>query len=384
MSRRLLLAGALVVLAAFNLRPAVASVGPILPEVQADLGLSGTAAAVLTMLPVLCFGIMAGVAPLLADRAGIEPVLAAASIVLAVALLARVADGVPALFTGTAVAGGAIAVANVLLPPLIKRDFPRRTGLLMGLYSTTLSASAAVAAATTVPLGRVIGLSWRGALGVWAVPAVLAALAWLPRTRSHTRPLPTPPADRSLLGSALAWQVTAFFGLQSLSFYAVLAWLPSIYRDFGFGPAEAGFLLGVSGLVQLPFTLVLPHLATRAANQIGYIVSATVLIGAGLAGVLLAPTAAPYAWVALIGIGQGSCFALGLNLFVLRTRGVADAARLSGMAQGVGYVVSAFGPLLVGVLYDVTRSWTVPLGLLLLLVVPQLAFGVLVGRNRTV
>ena len=334
MNRQLLLGGALVVVAAFNLRPAVASVGPVLPDLQAELGLSGSAAAVLTMLPVLCFGILAAVAPLLAGPVGIEPVLAAASIVLAAALVGRVADGVPALYAGTALAGGAIAIANVLLPPLIKRDFPTRTGLLMGIYSTTLSASAAIAAATTVPLGLLIGLGWRGALGIWAVPAVLAALAWLPRARSHTRPPPTPPAEGSLLGSALAWQVTAYFGLQSLSFYAVLAWLPSIYRDYGFGPAEAGFLLGVSGLVQLPLTLVLPHLATRAATQVGYLLSSTALIGAGLAGVLLAPTAAPFVWVALIGIGQGSCFALGLNLFVLRTRGVADATRLSGMAQG--------------------------------------------------
>ncbi len=420
MHRRFLLVVGVIVLTAFNLRPTVASVGPVLPDLQADLGLSGSAAAALSTLPVLCFGLLAGVAPLLARRFGIESVLAAVSIVLCAALVGRVADGVGPLFAGTAVAGSAIAVANVLLPPLIKRDFPTRSGALMGVYSTTLSASAAIAAATTVPLGQLIGLGWRGALGIWAVPAALAALAWLPQTRAHTRPPPTPAvegsvrgsahtqppptpaaessvpnsahtqppptpaADRSLRGSALAWQVTAYFGLQSLSFYAVLAWLPSIYRDFGASPVQAGLLLGVAGLVQLPVTLVLPYVATRAANQVALILASTGLIGAGIAGVLLAPTAAAYLWVTLIGIGQGSCFALGLNLFVLRAHRVAESARLSAMAQGIGYVFSAFGPLLVGVLHDLTRSWTIPLGVLLALVIPQLALGALAGRSRYV
>jgi len=233
-----------------------------------------------------------------------------------------------------------------------------------------------------VPLGDAIGLGWRGALAVWSVPAVLAAVVWLPRVGAHTRAA-EPPGGRSLRRSGLAWQVTIYFGLQSLSFYAVLAWLPSIYREYGFGPVEAGLLLSFSGLVQIPVALLLPALATRAANQVGYIVFSTLLIGIGLAGVLLAPTAAPYLWVALIGVGQGGAFALGLNLFVLRTRRVADTARLSAMAQSIGYVICAFGPLLMGVLHDATGSWTAPLVLLLALVVPQLVFGAVSGRART-
>jgi CP family cyanate transporter-like MFS transporter len=383
--RHALYVGAAIVLTAFNLRPAVAGVGPVLPELQADLGLSGSLAAALTMLPVLGFGLLAGVAPRLAGRFGLEPALLVVSVVLGAALLGRVMGGTPALFLGTVLAGGAIAVANVLLPPLIKRDFAERSGTMMGIYSTTLSASAAVAAGTTVPLSALAGLGWRGGLGAWAVPAFLAALVWIPLARKRTRPPPAGPAPRrSLLGNALAWQVTGYFGIQALSFYATLAWLPSIYQANGFSAASSGFLLGLAGLVQLPVTLVLPHFASRARNQVVYIVVATALIGAGLLGVLQAPTAAPYLWVTLIGVGQGSCFALGLSLFVLRTRGVADAARLSAMAQGVGYVVAAFGPLLVGVLHDVTGSWTGPLLLLLLLVVPQLALGALSGRARVV
>ena len=255
---------------------------------------------------------------------------------------------------------------------------------MMGVYTMAVSGAAAVAAGIAVPLADASGLGWRGSLGAWAVPAALAALAWLPRTRGHTRPPASPAPGRSLLRDPLAWQLTIFFGLQSLSFYAVLGWLPSMYRDFGATPAVAGFLLSFSGLVQIPVSLVVPSLANRATHQVGYAVGGTALIGAGVAGVLLAPMAAPYLWVALIGAGQGGCFALGLNLFVLRTERVVDTARVSAMAQSIGYTLCAFGPLLVGLLHDATGSWTAPLVLLLALLGPQVVCGALAGRNRTV
>ena len=382
--RHPVLLAVVIALVAFNLRPAVASVGPVLPELRADVRLSGAAAALLTMVPVLCFGLLAVVAPRLARRSGIEPVLMAVTVAITVGLLARVSDGVALLFAGTVVVGGAIAVANVLLPPLIKRDFPDRAGPMMGVYSMAVSGSAAVAAGLTVPAGGALGLGWRGALGIWALPAVLAALAWVAQMRGHTRPPAAPHTRNSLLRDPLAWQVTIFFGLQSLSFYAVLAWLPSIYREHGYSPLAAGVLLSVAGLVQIPVTLVLPGLASRAGNQVVHLAAATVLIGIGLAGVLVTPTAAPYLWAVLIGVGQGACFALGLNLFVLRTRLVVDTARLFAMAQSIGYVLCAFGPLLAGLLRDATGFWIPPLVLLLVLLVPQLWFGVLSGRARTV
>ena len=381
--RHTLLLALSVVLVAVNLRPAVAGVGPVLPEIRTGLALPGAAVATLTTLPVLCFGVLATVAPRLARRHGIEPVLIGVMLALAVGAVGRVLDGPAALFAGTVVAGGAIAIGNVLVPPLVKRDFPGRTATMMGVYSMAVSGAAAVAAGVAVPLAEATGLGWRGALGAWALPALAAALAWLPRLRGHTRP-PTPPAARSLLRDPLAWQLTVYFGLQSLSFYAVLGWLPSMYRDFGASPATAGFLLSLSGLVQIPVALVLPGIANRARSQVGYAVGGTVLIGAGLAGVLLAPMAAPYLWVVLIGAGQGACFALGLNLMVLRTRRVHDTARVSAMAQSVGYTLCALGPLLVGLLHDATDSWTLPLVLLLVLLVPQLVSGALCGRDRTI
>jgi CP family cyanate transporter-like MFS transporter len=374
----------MVVLVAVNLRPAVASVGPVLPDVRADLALSGAATALLTTLPLLCFGLLALLAPRLARWAGIERALLAALLVLVTGTACRVLAGSGLLFTGTVLAAGAIAIGNVLLPPLIKRDFPGRTGTMMGVYSMTVSGAAAVASGATVPLGDALGHGWRGALGVWTVPALVAALLWLPVLRDRTGPAGQPPAARSLRRDPLARQVTTFFGTQSLSFYATLAWLPSIYREHGVDAASAGFLLSLSGLVQIPVALVLPALAQRASNQITHVVLATAATGAGLAGLLLAPVAAPVVWVVLLGVGQGASFALGLNLFVLRTRRVEDTARLSAMAQSTGYVLSAFGPLLVGLLHEATGSWTPPLVLLLLFLVPQLWSGVLAGRDRHV
>lgn len=375
--------GVTIALVAFNLRPALASVGPVLPELRADLGLSGAAAALLTMLPLLCFAGLSPFAPRLARRFGIEPVLMVALLAITVGLAGRVLAGPALLFTGTILVGGAIAIANVLLPPLIHRDFPSRTGLMMGVYTASLSGSAAVAAGLTVPVGDAIGLGWRGALGCWALPAAVAAVLWLPQLRAHTRPQSRPAATRpSLLRSALAWQVTVFFGLQSMAFYAVLAWLPTVYREHGYSPAAAGLLLSLSGFVQIPVTLLLPAVASRAANQVALNAAATVVFAAGLIGVIVAPTAAPYLWAALIGIGSGACFALALALFVLRSRRVADTARLSAMAQTAGYVISACGPLLVGLVHEVTGSWTLALLLLTLLLIPQLVCGVLAGRVR--
>jgi MFS transporter, CP family, cyanate transporter len=382
-ARHPVLLGLAITLVAVNLRPALASVGPVLADLRADLGLSGTAAAVLTAVPVLCLGVLAATAPGLARRWGMEPVIAFAVGVVVAGLLLRVTGGAALLFAGTVIASGAIAVANVLLPAVIKRDFAGHSGPMMGVYTMALSGSAAVAAGTTVPIGDTLGLGWRGALGAWAVPAALALLAWLPVARAHSAP-PSGPGGGSLLRDRLAWHVTLFFGLQALSFYAVLAWLPSIYRDRGYRPAAAGLLLSVSALVQIPVTLLLPSLASRVADQRVLAAACTLLTAAGLAGLLVAPTAAAYLWMLLLGVGQGGTFAVGLTLFVLRARSTTDTARLSAMAQTFGYMVAAGGPLLVGAVHDAAGSWAPALVLLLLLAVPQLLTGLGAGRARYV
>jgi len=374
--------GLTVMVVALNLRAGVASVGPVLPEIRAGLGLTGTGAAVLTMLPLLCFGVVAVAVPGLARRAGIEPVLMVALLLLTAGLAGRVLGGPSLLLAGTVVVGGAIAVANVLLPPLIKRDFPDHVGLMLGVYTMSMAGSAALAAGVTVPVGNAIGQGWRGALWMWTVPALVAAVLWLPMLKRNTRPPQRRVGESSLARDPLAWQVTIYFGLQSMMFYAMLSWLPTIYRDHGFSPEAAGVPMSLCGLAQIPVALLLPRFATRAANQVVHIAVSTAFMGAGMLGVLIAPTTAPYLWAVLFGIGTGACLAMGLALFVLRTSQVQDSARLSAMAQSAGYLICACGPLLFGLVHDLTDSWSVPLVMLLLFLVPQLIMGMLAGRAR--
>jgi CP family cyanate transporter-like MFS transporter len=377
---RPVLLGLAIGLVAANLRPALASVGPVLSDLRTDLDLSGAAAALLTALPVVCLGALAATAPALARRWGMERVIAAVLGGVVAGLLVRVTDGPVALFAGTIVASGSIAIANVLLPAVIKRDFAGHSGPMMGVYTMALSGSAAVAAGSTVPIGDLLGYGWRGALAAWSAPAALALLAWLPFARAHNPPPVAGPGGRALVRSALAWQVTLFFGLQALSFYAVLAWLPSVYRDHGYSPAAAGLLLSATAVIQIPVTLLLPSLVTRTADQRLLAAVATALTAAGLAGVLFAPTTAPYLLMVVLGVGQGATFAIGLTLFVVRAADPATTAGLSAMAQTAGYLVAAAGPLLFGALHDLAGSWTLPLALLLVLTVPQLVTGVLAGR----
>lgn len=369
-------------LVAFNLRPAITSVGPILNDISAGLGLSGTDAALLTMAPVLCFGLLSPAAPVLARRLGIEWSLGLAAAGITAGLVIRVLGGPAALYAGTVLVSCSIAVANVLLPALIKRDFPRHPGLATGLYFTALGGSAALAAGITVPLERVVGHGWRGALGVWSIPAALALFVWVPELRQRTAPGETPRAGAvaALLRDPRAWQVTAFMALQSFCFYGVVSWIATLYRDHGWTKTQAGVLLAVVTVVGIPLGLVAPTLAARRADQRYWGSAATLLIVVGFTGLLVAPTSAAYVWAVLLGLGLNGAFPLVLTFMVLRSRTTEDTARLSGMAQTVGYVVAAAGPLAVGAIHDATGSWTPSVVLLLAVSVLQVFAAYSAGR----
>ncbi|MER5325742.1 CynX/NimT family MFS transporter [Streptosporangium roseum] len=379
------LLGAGIVLIAANLRPAIASVATVLDQLHAGLGLSATGAGILNALPVIFFGLGAPVAPLLSRRIGIERALLVALAALIAGAALRLGPSQVLLFTGTIILGGGIAIANVLLPGLVKRDFPHRIGLMSGLYTTSLAAAASLAAATTVPLGDALDLGWRGPMGVWIVPAVLALLVWLPQIRRARPSQESRPRARngpSLLRNPLAWKFTVFMGLLSLTYHTVLAWLPSIYTAYGVDAVTAGALLSVATIVATPVTLVLPALASRARDQRWWVGGLTAVTAVGLVGLLVAPTAVPYLWAGLIGLGMGAAFPLGLTLITLRTRTSEDATALSTMSQSFGYLVAGLGPLAVGVLHDVTGSWTPTVAVLLVLLVPQLLAGLAAARDR--
>lgn len=376
--------GASLVLITINLRLALGSVSPVLDDIRDTLGLSSSTAGLLTTAPVLCFGLAAPLAPRLARRFGQEALLLFALAGVVAGLLLRVAaESVVFLFGGTLLLGVTIAVANVLMPSVIKRRF-ERPGLMMGLFTMSLSVSAAIGAAFTVPLEEALG-GWRLALAFWAIPAVLAALLWAPEVRRSGRG----PSEGSggvvrLWHDRTAWLVTGVFALQSLLFFSLLSWTPDILRDAGLSSAEAGAWLSVSMLCGIAPSLVLPSIAERMRDQRLLAVVATVPWVLGLIGLLVDPAGATWLWMLLTGIGQGAGISLVLTLVVLRARDAQDAAALSGMAQGIGYTIAALGPLLLGVVRDVSGGWDAPIVILLVVCVGMLLTGLGAGRDRFV
>ncbi|GFM68407.1 CynX/NimT family MFS transporter [Pseudomonas cichorii] len=345
------------VLVALNLRPALSSVAPLLNAVSDSLGLSAARAGLLTTLPVLCLGLFAPLAPRLARRFGSERVVLGILLVLAAGILLRSHFGEVGLFAGSLLAGASIGIIGVLLPGIVKRDFPKQAGAMTGVYTMALCLGAAIAAGLTVPLTQYFDNRWSVGLGFWMIPAVLAALVWLPQARELHAHHQVAYRVRGLLRDPLAWQVTLYMGLQSSLAYIVFGWLPSVLIDRGMTPTQAGLLLSGSIIVQLISALSAPWLATRGKDQRLAIVLVMLLTLAGLFGCLYAPLEGLWGWAILLGLGQGGTFSLALALIVLRSRDSHVASNLSGMAQGIGYTIASTGPLAVGVVHDVTGSW---------------------------
>jgi len=374
--------------AGLNLRTAITSLPPLFPDLQTRLHLSSATLSLLAATPVICFGVVSAFAAWLNRRYGEEMILLVALILLTAGLLLRgVAPGVM-LFPGTALAASAIAVLNVLLSSMAKRRWPERAGLLLGIYLTMLSAGAILSSLLSVPLYRSSD-SVRLALGVWAAPAALAVLLWLPQLRYRTAG-PAPAADGAapaparagvkVYRYALAWQVTAFMGLQSLLYYAALSWLPTIFQDRGDSAVTAGNLLALMGVGNLATSLIVPMLAHRRPGQRGLVVPSLIGTAAGLAGSLWAPLGSAPFWVLVLGVSQGSCLGLAIFFTLARAPDAGVAASLSAFAQSVGYLVASAGPLVVGLLHSATGSWNLPLVLLLVLCAAELATGLLAGR----
>ncbi|GJD60726.1 CynX/NimT family MFS transporter [Methylobacterium frigidaeris] len=372
-------------LVAFNLRPALSSIGPLLPGIRAETGLSGALAGALVTVPVLCLGVFGRLAPVLVRRLGPDASVLAALVVLALGLVLRGLGGVPLLFLGSVVAAAAIGIVGVILPGIVKRDFPDQAGLMTGLYTALLCLGAAAGAGFTVPARRALDLGWEGALMLWAAPALVAAACWLPFV--HARPLPSASAARPsgrLWRDPLAWQVTGFMGLQSSLAYIVFGWLPAALVDRGLDIVAAGLVASVSALAQGVLALVVPTLAARRPDQRPWVVLVISLPLIGFTGLLVGPLAFAWGFALLLGLGLGGCFGLALTLIVLRAGDPRAAAELSAMAQGVGYCGAALGPFLVGIVHDLSGGWGLPAALYAALCLGAASFGLLAARDRTV
>ncbi|MGV0625296.1 MFS transporter [Mycolicibacter minnesotensis] len=375
-----------VVLTALNLRPAITSVGPLLPQMRGALGVSDTWAGVLTTLPGLCFAGAGLAAPWLSRRIGLGRTVSAALLTLVAGLLIRVCDGPLVVLGGTLVATGGIALINVLIPVIIRGSFPARVGLMTGIYTAALQGGGALGSAVTPVLDDALG-SWRSALGAWSVLALLALAAWLVGARGlpaagNDGPAPAE-QGRSLLRNKLAWTVTLFFGTQAFLAYVVMGWLPEVLMDSGTSDKNAGLLLGLISLIAVPISLIVSPLAARRDSQSGWIIALGVLGISGMLGLLIAPAAAPLLWTVLVGLGM-SVFSLALTVIALRARDAQDTVRLSGMAQGFGYLLAGVGPFLFGLLHHATGGWTVPWIMMLAVYLVQTVTGALAGRGRYV
>ncbi len=351
--------GLSLVLIAFNLRPVFSSASALLPEIIEDTGLSSFGAGVLTTLPVVCLGVFAPLAPRLAQRIGAERTLLAVLLLLALGTALRGFGSLPLLFLGTAIAGACIATGNVLLPGLVKRDFASRTGLMTGLYTMALCAGAASAAGFTLPLQHMLGGSWSLALGAWALPAILVAMIWFPH--AFFRKVRMKHAGFRVEGlwrDRLAWQVTLFMGLQSALAYCVFGWLSPILRDRGLDGVTAGAVVSVSVMAQVFACLLVPSIAVRCKDQRLINVTLVGLAVIGLLGFLFAPLSTVWLWAVIQGIGQGGLIAVAMTIIVLRSGDAHIASHLSGMAQCVGYMLAAIGPLLVGLIHSLTGSYS--------------------------
>ncbi|MBN0047175.1 MFS transporter [Streptomyces actuosus] len=385
------------VIAALNLRPGVTSLGPVLEEVRDSLAMSGTVAGLLTSIPAVCFALVGSTAPVLAKRYGASGAIATGAALLTAGLAARPFATDAALFVAlTALSLAGIAIANVLLPAVVKQRFPDRVGAVTGLYSMALNVGASTAAAVTVPLTAAFGGDWRYGLGIWAVLAAIAVPPWLAAGRRQSRH-DTPAtagaanaadeaqthAHRRLSRDPTAWALTAYFGLQASSAYVIIGWLPQMFRDAGLSAESAGLLFSGTSLLGVPLSFALSAAAGKLRNQSGIAAGIGLCGLAGFAGLWASPSTAPWLWAFLLGVANCS-FPLALTMIGMRGRDSATVVRLSGFVQSFGYLLSIPGPLVVGVLYGHTDGWRAPLAFILVMTLVQIGAGLLAGRDRQI
>jgi len=387
-----------IILVALVLRAPITSVGPIIDQIRFSLGLSGAMTGLLTTLPLLAFAFISPLVPRLAAAIGMERSLFCAAVLLTAAIAVRSLPSVYALFLGTALLGAAIAVGNVLLPSLVKRDYPDKVGLMTGIYTVAMNLGAAVGSGISVPLTEGLGFSWQGTLAATAIIALLAALVWLPLLRrkesAPSRTMsgqPQPASDssqaslrRKLWTSPLAWSVSLFLALQSFCFYVNVTWIPLILADKGISHADAGWLLSVMQLVGMPATFIIPILAGKRASQRGLAMLTSSLFIAGYLILLLGSGSWALVSMIVLGLGVGGGFGLALMFFALRASTTDQAAELSGMAQAIGYLLAASGPILFGLIHDWMGNWTVPLLLILAISVVYGLLGLAAGADRKI
>ncbi|PWU68015.1 CynX/NimT family MFS transporter [Gracilibacillus dipsosauri] len=377
-----------IIILSFNLRPAITSVGPIIGMIRDDLSLSNWSVGFITSLPLLAFAFMSPIAPRLANRIGNMRALLIGLIILMSGIWIRSIATIALLYLGTTLVGVGIAIINVILPSLIKGSFPSKIGIMTGLYTTCMSTFAAAGSGLSVPLTSGIDLGWKLSLASWSVITIIGIAIWLfvmKNTPAEKDLKLYEPSARKMLKSGIAWQVTIFMGLQSFLFYVTISWLSEILIADGFLPSTAGWFVAYMQFISLPATFLTPIIAGKLKNQ------RSLVLGFGSAGVigyigLLFHSSIILTTISitLIGFTLGSSISLALALLGLRTKNARQAAELSGMAQSFGYLLASVGPIIVGLLFDLTGSWDNSLMAIILVTIVMIGFGIGASRNKYV
>lgn len=373
-----------VLVLSFNLRPVAVSIGPVLNEITADLGMTGAVAGMLTALPSICFAAFGALTPGVARRLGMHHTVGVALVALIAGQTGRVFATTPWVFLLLSVlALAGMAMCNILIPGLVRLHFPTRIGLATALYSLAMTIGITATSMGTVPLALAVG-GWRAAYLALAGVALAALLAWLPMLRLNAGRHGRSDSGRIGMGqiarTRMGWLMAVFFGLQSAHAYSIFGWLPTIYMDAGMGQVDAGVMLGLATGMGIIPSFVVPRYAARSAEPVGVFLVIMGFLAVGFAGLLLAPMTLPWLWAVCLAFGTAS-FPLILALLGLRARTAAGTTALSGFAQSVGYSIAALGPIALGVLHANTTSWTPALLLLLSLVVPMTIVGVICCRS---
>jgi CP family cyanate transporter-like MFS transporter len=376
-------------LVAVNLRIAVVALSPLLDDIKATEHLTDSAAGLLTTLPLACFGAFAFLVPWLTRRLGSHRLGSLAMAILSAGILLWLIPGLLPLFGGALVVGAGIGIAIPGMPGMVKRDFASRSQMVTGLYTTMLFIGGTVGAGLTVPLRDALGIDWREALALWAIPAIVALIVWqffAGRRRADVGPTPAVvgPPLRVLLRDPVAWAVTCFMGIQSLGYYAFVAWLPTLLQDHGMSAGKAGWMLSFATFPGIVGALGTPVLDRRLGGGPTLVLLASASAACGFVGLIVAPVSLAYLWMILLGLAQGACISLAIAYIVARSPDHEHTGRLSAMAQGFGYLLACLGPVALGAVHNATGSWTVPLIVLIAALGAQVAAGLQAGRPRHV
>lgn len=378
-----------IIFVAFNLRPAITSVGPLVSMIRDDTGMSNGAAGFITTLPLLAFALLSPIAPKVAKKLGKEMTIFLALLLLVCGILTRSAGWVSTLFIGTGFIGIGVAFCNVLLPGMVKEAYPTKVGLMTGIYTVAMAICAGLAPGISVPLAENAGLGWQGSLTVWGVVALAALCVWVPQLKQRQSitngSAKKTSESRSLYKSPIAWQLTIFMGLQSLIYFCFIAWLPEMLVSKGIDTTTAGWMVSIIQFSGIPFNFIIPVVADKLPNQKSLVLGIGIICIIGIVGLLIGGNFALLTfYIICIGIATGASLSLALTLIALRARNATQAADLSGMAQSIGYLLAALGPIALGIIFDTLYSWVLPLILLIIITIIMTISGMGAGRNQYV